>query len=125
MSHSDLEWQVPIYLKPYSAAGEIVTAELESMYRHHLGHYHLPAEDAAAGAVLLWTGAGACLGTLLSDMRFATAGTGGEAALPGGPPKEASSCSNIFGFKPGGSCFFTAFPTLPCTCRTCFTAWQA
>ncbi len=67
--------------------------------------------------MFLGAGAGACLGVLLADMRLATAGSGGEAALPGGPPKEASSCSRIFGFRPGGSCFFTAFPILPCTCR--------
>lgn len=56
--------------------------------------------------------------TLCSDMRFATAGTGGEAALPGVlPPKEASSCSRIFGFRPAGSSFLTALPTLACTCN--------
>ena len=56
------------------------------------------------------------LGVLPSCARFATAGTGGEAALAGGVPNEASSCSRSLGLSPGGRCFRTALPTLACTC---------
>lgn len=77
-----------------------------------------PADLAVAGATFLLAGACAGLGVLLSDTRLATPGTGGEAVRPGGAPKEASSCSRIFGLSPAGNCFLTALPTLECTYST-------
>ena len=86
------------------------------------GLYACSAHSASpadlAGATILLAGACAGLSVLLSDTRLATAGTGGEAVRPGGAPKEASSCSRIFGLRPAGSCFLTALPTLECTYST-------
>jgi hypothetical protein len=83
----------------------------------HPAYLCQPAGGVARLAALLCSTARLGV-TLCSDIRFATAGTGGERALPDEPPpKEASSCSKIFGFRPAGSSFLTALPTLECTCN--------
>ena len=82
------------------------------LHNRHLRLHKSPAGVEAAGALRV---AGR-LGVLPSCARFATAGTGGEAALAGDVPKETSSCSKSLGLSPGGRCFRTALPTLACTC---------